>query len=94
MYEIPPGGGGGSIASSRPKAQTYFFLGRFSFDLSFAVCLMFNGYTIGCKHCLHLENGLESYFNKWKVSNQYLKKVCEQYMLLYQSQCISVFEGL
>ena len=50
------------------KAQPYFFLGRFSFDLTFAVCLMFNGYTIGCKHCLYLANGLESCSNEWKVT--------------------------
>ena len=56
------------------KAQPYFFLGRFSFNLIFAVT-MFIGYNIGYKHSLHLVNGLESYFNEWNVRNQHLKKV-------------------
>ena len=43
---------------SKHKAQPNFFLGRFSFDLTFAVCLL--GITLGV---LHLENGLESYFD-------------------------------
>ena len=38
------------------KSQPYFLLGRFSFDLTSAVCLF--GYNIGCKHSFHLENGL------------------------------------
>ena len=33
------------------------FLGGFLFDLTFA-------YNIGWKHILHIENGLESYFNE------------------------------
>ena len=37
---------------------TWSFLVRFDF------CSVFIGYNIGCKHCLHLENGLESYFNE------------------------------
>ena len=36
---------------------TWSFLVRFDF------CSVFIGYNIGCKHSLHLENGLESYFN-------------------------------
>ena len=35
---------------------TWSFLVRFDF------CSVFIGYNIGCKHSLHLENGLESYF--------------------------------
>ena len=35
-------------AMEMQKAQRNFFLGRFSFDLTFAVC--FVGYNIGCKH--------------------------------------------
>ena len=37
---------------------TWSFLVRFDF------CSVFIGYNIGCKHSLHLENGLESYFNE------------------------------
>ena len=37
---------------------TWSFLVRFDF------CSVFSGYNIGCKHSLHLENGLESYFNE------------------------------
>ena len=44
------------------KSQPYFLLGRFSFDLTFAVCLL--GITLGVICSLHLENGLESYFNE------------------------------
>ena len=36
---------------------------------------VFSDYNIGWKQRLHLENGLESYFNEWNVRNQYLKKV-------------------
>ena len=49
------------------KSQLYFLLGRFSFDLTFAVCLL--GITLG------LEYGLESYFNEWNARNQHLKKI-------------------
>ena len=49
------------IPTEMQKAQPNFFLGRFSFDLTFAV---FIGYSIGCKRSLHLVNGLESYFNE------------------------------
>ena len=44
------------------KARPNFFLGCFSFDLTFAVCLL--GITLGVKRSLHLENGLESHFNE------------------------------
>ena len=37
---------------------TWSFLVRFDF------CSVFIGYNIGCKHSLHLKNGLESYFNE------------------------------
>ena len=48
---------------------TWSFLVRFDF------CSVFIGYNIGCKHSLHLENGLESYFNELDARNQHLKKV-------------------
>ena len=51
------------------KAQPNFFLVQFDF------CSVFIGYNIQCKHSLHLENDLESYFNEWNVRNQHLKKV-------------------
>ena len=54
------------------KAQPNFFLGCFSLDLTFAVCLL--GITLSAKY-LHLENGLKSYLNKWNVRNQHLKEV-------------------
>ena len=57
------------------KAQPNFFIGRFSFDLTFAVCLLGITLCVNCKHSLLLENGLESYFNEWNVRNQHLKKV-------------------
>ena len=45
------------------KSKSNFLLGRFSFDLTFAVCLL--GITLGVNiYSLHLENGLESYFNE------------------------------
>ena len=44
-------------------------LARFDF------CSVFIGYNIGCKHSLHLENGLDTYFNEWNARNQHLKKV-------------------
>ena len=44
------------------KSKPNFLLGRFSFDLAF--CSVFIGYNFGCKHSLHLENGLESYFTE------------------------------
>ena len=37
---------------------TWSFLVRFDF------CSVFIVYNIGCKRSLHLENGLESYFNE------------------------------
>ena len=37
---------------------TWSFLVRFDF------CSVFIGYNFGCKHSLHLENGLESYLTK------------------------------
>ena len=37
---------------------TWSFLVRFDF------CSVFIGYNIGFKRSLHLENGLESYFNE------------------------------
>ena len=48
---------------------TWSFLVRFDF------CSVFVGYNIGFKHSLHLENGLESYFNEWNAIIQHLKKV-------------------
>ena len=44
------------------KSQTYFF--TWSFLVRFDFCSVFIGYNIGCKHSMHLENGLESYFNE------------------------------
>ena len=44
------------------KSQPYFLLGCFSLDFDFSS--VFIGYNIGCKHSLHVENGLESYFNE------------------------------
>ena len=37
---------------------TWSFLVRFDF------CSVFIGYNIGCKRSLHLENGIEWYFNE------------------------------
>ena len=45
------------------KSQPYFLLGRFLFDLTISVCLL--GITLDANIVsLHLENGLESYFNE------------------------------
>ena len=57
------------ILNGNTESQPYFSLGRFSFDLTFAVCLL--GITLGA----NLENGLESYFNEWNARNQHSKKV-------------------
>ena len=54
------------------KVQPIFLPFFFSFDLTFSV---FIGYNIGCKHRVNLENGLESYFNKWSIRNQHYEKV-------------------
>ena len=48
------------ILNGNTEITTLLLLGRFSFDLTF----VFVGYNIGCKRSLHLENGLESYFNE------------------------------
>ena len=37
---------------------------NWSFLVRFDFCSVFIGYNIGCKHSLHLENGLESFFNE------------------------------
>ena len=55
------------------KAQPNFF--PWSFLIPFDCCSVFIRYNIGCKHSLHLKNGLESYLNEWNVRNQHLKKV-------------------
>ena len=44
------------ILNGNTEITPYFLLGRFSFDLIFAVCLL--GITLGVRS-LHLENGLE-----------------------------------
>ena len=44
------------------KHNLTFFLGRFSFDLAFAVCLLST--TLSVNIVFYLENGLESYFNE------------------------------
>ena len=44
------------------KSHSYFF--TWSFLVRFDFCSVFIGYKIGCKPSLHLENGLESYFNE------------------------------
>ena len=49
------------FAFSRPEKKSVF---PWSFLVRFGFCSVFTGYTIGCKHSLHLENGLESYFNE------------------------------
>ena len=69
----------------KSKFSFYFILNRnavittllftWSFLVRFDFCSVFIGYNIGCKHSLHLENGLELYFNEWNARNQHLKKV-------------------
>ena len=46
------------------NTETTTLLFTWSFLVRFDICSVFIGYDIGCKHSLHLENGLESYFNE------------------------------
>ena len=62
-----------SYLLKKSKFSVYFILNgntestaelfTWSFLVQFDFCSVFIGYNIGCEHCLHLENGLESYFN-------------------------------
>ena len=58
------------IQSAQP---IYFFPGRFSFALTFSLCLLGIHVTSGgnvvlmWKRSLHLENGLESYLNEISI---------------------------
>ena len=61
------------ILNGNTEITTLLF--TWSFLVRFDYCSVFIGYNIGCKHSLHLENGLESYFNEWNARNQHLKKV-------------------
>ena len=71
--------------SNKSKFSLYFILNKnteittllftWSFLVRFDFCSVFIGYNIGCKHSLHLENGLESYFNEWNARKQHLKKI-------------------
>ena len=47
------------------KAQLF----PWSFFVRFDIFSVFIGYNIGCKHGLHLENALKSYFNEWNIRN-------------------------
>ena len=61
------------ILNGNTEITTLLF--TWSFLVWFDFCSVFIGYNIGCKHSLHLENGLESYSNEWNARNQHLKKV-------------------
>ena len=61
------------ILNGNTEITTLLF--TWSFRVRFDFCSVFIGYNIGCKHSLHLENGLESYFNERNARNQHLKKV-------------------
>ena len=50
------------ILNGNTEITTLLFTG--SFLVRFDFCIVFIGYNIGCKQGLHLENGLESYFNE------------------------------
>ena len=50
------------ILNGNTEITTLLF--NWSFLVRFDFCRVFIGYNIGCKHNLHLENGLESYFNE------------------------------
>ena len=62
------------FAEKKGKFSFYFILNvnteietelfTWSFLVRFDLCSVFIGYNIGCKPSLHLENGLESYFNE------------------------------
>ena len=45
------------------NTEITILLFTWSFLILFDFCSVFIGYNIGCKRSLHLENGLESYFN-------------------------------
>ena len=46
------------------NTETTTLLFTWSFLVRFDFCSVFIGYNIGYKRSLHLENGLESYFNE------------------------------
>ena len=50
------------ILNGNAKITTLPF--TWSFLVRFGFCSVFIGYNIGCKHSLHLENTLDSYFNE------------------------------
>ena len=50
------------ILNGNTEITTLLF--TWSFHVRFDFCSVFSGYNIGCKRGLHLENGLESYFNE------------------------------
>ena len=62
------------VFAKKSKFSLYFILNgnieittllfTWSFLVRFDFCSVFIGYNIGCKPSLHLENGLESYFNE------------------------------
>ena len=62
------------VFAGKSKFSLYFILNgnteittllfTWSFLVRFDFCSVFLGYNIGCKHSLHLENGLESYVNE------------------------------
>ena len=62
------------VFAEKSKFSLYFLLNgnteittllfTWSFLVRFDFCSVFIGYNIGCKRSLHLENGLESYFNE------------------------------
>ena len=49
------------ILNGNAESTTELF--PWSFLVQFDFCSVFIGYNIGCKHSLHIENGLESYLN-------------------------------
>ena len=50
------------ILNGNPEIATLLF--TWSFLVRFDFCSVFIGYKSGCKRSLHLENGIESYFNE------------------------------
>ena len=50
------------ILNGNPEITTLLF--TLSFLVRFDFCSVLIGHNIGCKHSLHQENGLESYFNE------------------------------
>ena len=58
-----------------PKKKFFFFFSLRGKNFFLVISpYAFSGYNIGCKHSLHLENGLKCHLNEWIKRNLQFKK--------------------